>query len=232
LFVPRSGDAIKPAPLRGLVLVLLLLCAAGIPSAAQELRFSHRLHFEEAKATCVDCHSAAKASQAATDSLLPSVEKCAVCHEGGAATPIDTEGLDGLKTKPRSYRFNHQFHLQLGNIAPLIAAAIDNGTYLGKAADARQHLDTNDACQACHRGVEDTDLATEANLPRMSDCLVCHSEVDNPFSCEKCHLEGIELRPADHTRSFVDLHPTGKLGLDKQTCLPYHGRNFACMGCH
>jgi hypothetical protein len=208
-----------------------LLFAAG-HAAAQELNFSHQLHFEQASVTCNDCHSAAKDSQAATDRLLPSSEKCAVCHQGGAATPIDAAGLDELTTEPRSYRFNHQFHLQLGNVAPLIAAAIDSGKYLGDSGDARKFLDTSDACQTCHRGVQETGLATAAHLPRMSDCLVCHSKVDNPFSCEKCHLEGINLRPADHTREFIDLHPTGKLNYDKQTCLPCHGRNFACMGCH
>ncbi|MDA1315509.1 MAG: cytochrome c3 family protein [Acidobacteria bacterium] len=214
------------------MIAVLFVCFAGRHAAAQELKFSHKLHLEQAGATCGDCHSAAKDSQAATDRLLPSRQKCAVCHEGGAATPVDTAGLDMIASPPRSYRFNHQFHLQLGNVATLIAAAIDNGSYLGKAGDARKHLDTNDACQACHRGVEETGLATAAHLPRMSDCLVCHSKVDNPFSCEKCHLEGINLRPADHTREFVDLHPTGKLEFDKQTCLPCHGRNFGCMGCH
>jgi hypothetical protein len=209
-----------------------MLCAGEQYGAPQELNFSHRLHFEEAGATCTDCHDAAKDSQSATDSLLPSKEKCAVCHEGGAATPIDTAGMDGLKTKQRSYRFNHQFHLQLGNVAPLIAAAIDNGDYLGKTRNIRERLDTSDACQACHRGVGEADLATAAHLPRMPDCLVCHSEVDNPFSCEKCHLEGTTLRPTGHTREFIDLHSTGKIEYDKQTCLPCHGRNFACMGCH
>ena len=233
----RSGDSLQPPIFRWFLLSALLLCAAGRHAAAQELNFSHQLHLEKAGATCVDCHSAANDSQAATDSLLPSKEKCAVCHEGGTATPIDatpidTAGLDAIAPKPRSYRFNHQFHLRFGNVAPLIAAAIDNGSYLGSAGDARRHLDTNDACQACHRGVEEAGLATAAHLPRMSDCLVCHSKVDNPFSCEKCHLEGSNLRPADHTREFVDLHPTGKLDYDKQTCLPCHGRNFACMGCH
>lgn len=210
----------------------MLLCVSTLDLSAQELQFSHRVHFEEANATCIDCHESARESKAATDRLIPSAEKCAVCHEGGAATPIDTAGLEEFKTAPRSYRFSHEFHLQLGNVAPLIAAAIDNGSYLGKSGDAREHLDTSDFCQACHRGVKETDIATAAHLPRMSDCLVCHSEVDNPFSCEKCHLEGIDLRPADHTREFIDLHPTGKLNFDKQTCLPCHGRNFGCMGCH
>ncbi len=217
---------------RGLMFATLLLSAGERHAFAQELNFSHRLHLEETNATCNDCHSAARDSQAATDSLLPSKEKCAVCHEGGAATPINTAGIDSLKSGPRSFRFNHQFHLQLGNVAPLIAAAIDSGAYLGKSGEIREHLNTSDACQACHRGVGETDLATAAHLPRMPDCLVCHSEVDNPFSCEKCHLEGTTLRPAGHTREFIDLHSTGKIEYDKQTCLPCHGRNFACMGCH
>lgn len=210
----------------------VLLCACGPVLPGQELTFSHRLHFVEANTTCLDCHAVARESKAAADILVPTEDQCAVCHEGGTATPVDTAGLKNFKTKPRSYRFNHEFHLRLGNAAPLIAAAIDGGTYLGKPGDARKHLDTGDSCQACHRGVRETDLANEAHLPLMPDCLVCHSEVDNPFSCEKCHLEGVNLRPADHTRDFIDLHSTGKISYDKQTCLPCHGRDFGCMGCH
>ena len=45
-------------------------------------------------------------------------------------------------------------------------------------------------------------------------------------------FEGVNLRPADHTREFIDTHSTGKINLDKQSCLPCHGRDFPCMGCH
>jgi hypothetical protein len=144
----------------------------------------------------------------------------------------DTSFLSQKEPAERTFRFNHEFHLQMGNVAPLLAAAIESGKYLGKPGDMLGRLNTDNACTACHRGLEETDVAAKANLPQMSDCLVCHSDIRNPFSCEKCHLEGVNLMPADHTRNFVDTHSTGRLGLDKTTCLPCHGRNFACMGCH
>ena len=214
------------------------LLLASLPwLAAAELPFSHEFHLKSVGAQCVDCHSAAATSQAASDSNLPTEAHCMKCHDLPGATPIDRAALAdlrsaALKSEKRSYRFDHQFHLQMGNLAPLIAAAVDGGRYLGPAGDIRRHLDTQDSCQACHRGLAETARASKQHLPRMADCLVCHSEIDNPFSCEKCHLPGAELRPASHSRNFVDLHSTGKLSLDKESCLPCHGRNFACMGCH
>ena len=205
--------------------------AGTVASAADEIRFSHRLHLQ-AGAVCVSCHSAASASTSATDSNLPTERQCSICHNGSAARPVDTAALSETPTAERSYRFNHEFHLKFGNVAPVLAAALDGGTYLGKADGIRERLGGANACEACHRGLEEVDSAGKANLPRMSDCLVCHSEIDNPFSCEKCHLEGVQLRPADHTRMFVDRHSTGKIQLDKASCLPCHGTTFACMGCH
>ena len=205
--------------------------AGTVASPAAEIRFSHRLH-REAGAACANCHSAALASTSATDSNLPTERQCNICHDGSSVPPVDTAALSEIPSAERSYRFNHEFHLKLGNVAPVLADAIDGGTYLGKTAGLRGRLGGTNACEACHRGLEEVDLAGKANLPRMSDCLVCHSEIDNPFSCETCHLEGVELRPADHTRTFVDQHSTGKIPLDKASCLPCHGTNFACMGCH
>ena len=217
--------------LAALVAILWAQSAATVASPAAELRFSHQLHLQ-AGATCANCHTTASTSTAATDSNLPTKRECNVCHDGSAVRPVDTAALSEIATAKRSYRFNHEFHLKLGNVAPALAAALDGGTYLGKATGIREYLDGANTCQACHRGLEETELASKANLPQMSDCLVCHSEIDNPFSCEKCHLEGVELRPADHTRTFVDQHSTGKIQLDKASCLPCHGTNFACMGCH
>ena len=199
---------------------------------AADLPFSHDFHLKTVGAKCFDCHATAATSQAASDSNLPTEAHCMKCHNLPGATPIDRAALADLQSEKRTYRFDHQFHLKLGNLAPVIAAAVDGGGYLGPAGDIRRHLDTQDSCQACHRGLAETIRASKQHLPRMADCLVCHSEIDNPFSCEKCHLPGAELRPASHSRSFVDLHSTGKISLDKQSCLPCHGRNFACMGCH
>lgn len=209
--------------------VFLVIPAA---PAFPQTTFSHQLHLNEVRATCTDCHVSAVSSTEAADNNLPPASVCEKCHDGETAKKIETGYLAAKRPAERTYWFSHQFHLQMGNVAPIIAAAIEDKKYLGKVGDMRRHLDTGNACAACHRGLGETDQATAANLPRMSDCLVCHNRIDNPFSCEKCHLEGVNLKPANHTHDFLDRHSTGKLGLDKTTCLPCHGKNFTCMGCH
>ncbi len=199
---------------------------------AAETKFSHQLHLNKVGATCTICHSAASASKQAADRNLPTAETCLACHNGETTPSVDTAWLAERELKERTFRFNHEFHLKLGNVAAIIRAALDSGSYLGKADHMGRLLNSDNSCQSCHRGLEETDLASQANLPVMSDCLVCHTEIDNPFSCEECHLSGINLKPAGHTREFIDLHSTGKVNLDKATCLPCHGTNFACMGCH
>ncbi len=218
-------------PHRALGLICLLALAFGGRAEAQPV-FSHQLHLNTVGATCTTCHNSVTSSKAATDRNLPAQATCLACHNGETAPKVETSWLPERKINERTFRFDHEYHTKLGNIAPLIAVMIDSGTYLGKHGDTRRHLDSDNECQACHRGLQETDLAGKANLPQMSDCLVCHSEIDNPFSCETCHLEGINLRPASHDRTFIDQHSTGRLNLDKSTCLPCHGRNFGCMGCH
>ena len=120
----------------------------------------------------------------------------------------------------------------MGNVAPVIAAAIDKGNYLTPPGNIRALLDTKNACEACHRGMEESDAVTSAAMPRMADCLVCHSQIENPFTCEKCHAKNANLKPANHVPQFLDTHTTGKLNLDKTTCAVCHGRSFRCLGCH
>jgi c(7)-type cytochrome triheme protein len=216
------------------IAIIVLLAVFSGPLLAQNAspRFSHQVHLKKANLTCLSCHSSAATSTTATDANMPQEKVCLACHSGDPLRRVDTSFLSEKQAAGRTFRFSHQFHSQMGNVAPLLAAAICDGKYLGKPGDLRARLDTDNACEACHRGLAETDAAGDANLPRMSDCLVCHSEIDNPFSCEKCHLEGVNLKPASHTREFADTHSTGRLGLDKATCLPCHGRHFTCMGCH
>ena len=210
----------------------VLLLAVALPVAAQDWTFPHQTHLA-AGLTCETCHPVASASADAGDNLLPDGQVCGACHNGTTAPAIDTSPLADRPAEERTFRFDHSFHLGLGAIAPLIASAIDAGDYYGHPGEARRFLDTDSTCGACHRGLEES-LAVDASvdMPKMGDCIVCHTRVDNPFSCRECHLEGVDLRPADHSRDFIDLHSTGKMDLDKISCLPCHGRNFGCMGCH
>lgn len=210
----------------------LALAALAAPLAAQDWSFPHGTHLALGL-DCGTCHGAAKDSSEAADNLLPGGALCEACHNGQTAPAIDIAPLTGRADVVRSFRFDHSFHLGLGEIAPLVAAAIDSGNYFGKPGDARRFLDSADECGACHRGLaESARVVPGAHMPQMADCIVCHTKIDNPFSCPECHVEGADLRPADHTREFIDSHSTGKAGLDKISCQPCHGREFACMGCH
>src|SRR5262249_1227416 len=126
----------------------------------------------------------------------------------------------------------HQQHLKMGNIAPVIAEAIDKNNYLQPPGDLRQHLDSANPCEACHRGLHESDQVSAANMPKMADCIVCHNQIDNPFSCDKCHASGVNLKPASHVEGFMSAHSSGKLNLDKPSCTVCHGRTFRCLGCH
>jgi len=215
----------------GAVAALLALGAAwGQSPPLAPLRFSHRLHLEGARAACADCHAAASASVKAADRNLPSSASCLRCHDGRRAARVDAGPLDRVILAARQIRFNHKLHLSLGNVAPVLAAAIDQGKHFEPSASLRFQLETKDACLACHRGLHHTEAATPANLPRMADCVVCHDRIDPPFSCRKCHVEESRLKPATHTTDYLGRH--SHLRLDKPSCRVCHGVGFRCMGCH
>lgn len=190
--------------------------------AAQAAPFSHKLHLG-LELQCATCHVSAAGSTKASDDLLPRKAVCGQCHEDAKV---------GTPHPRRVAFFSHAQHLKMGNVAPLLAAAIDKKTYLQPPGDIRRYLNTKDACQACHRGLSESDEISAAAMPQMADCLVCHTVIDNPFSCEKCHAKGAALKPASHVASFLSDHTSGKLNLDKASCVVCHGREFRCLGCH
>lgn len=191
-------------------------------TAALAAPFSHKLHLS-LELQCVTCHTAATGSTKASDNLMPVKAVCLPCHEE-VQIPAPPKTLVAF--------FSHSQHVKMGNLAPLLAASIDKGNYLQPAGGIRRFLNTRDACQACHRGLTESDHVTPAAMPQMADCLVCHTEIDNPFSCEKCHLKDAPLKPASHVSGFLSGHTSGKLNLDKASCVVCHGRNFRCLGCH
>jgi hypothetical protein len=208
----------------GLVAALFISSGVAAPS------FSHRVHLNQ-KLTCTACHSSAPASTKASDNNLPKPEICATCHGvQGKARPLEAP----IK-KPRTLmvtKFNHQLHLKLGNVAAVIARAIDSESYLSPPGEIRKHLNTKNSCAACHRALEHSNEVSMAAFPQMADCLVCHNQIDPPFTCAKCHDEGAKLKPADHTTDYLDRHTKRGTIQNKESCAVCHGRRFTCLGCH
>ena len=200
-----------------------MLIALASAAAALAAPFSHRVHLA-ARLECTACHAAALTSTRPGDNLLPAQAICLRCHKTAAI---------GAPAVTRLARFDHQLHLKLGNVAPVIAASITHNSYLAAADPAlRAQLNTQNPCEACHRGLEDSDRPDRSGLPQMADCLVCHNQIDPPYSCDFCHAKGARLTPASHTPDFLDTHTSGKLALDKSSCAVCHGRKFHCLGCH
>jgi hypothetical protein len=134
---------------------------------------------------------------------------------------------------PPLKEFSHAKHLKLGNVGPVIAQAIDKGTYLGSDGKSiRPLLNSTNQCTACHRGLENSDKISAANMPAMADCLVCHNTISPPDRCEFCHPKDAQLMPTNHVAGFLDSHTNKKAGLDLTTCAVCHGRKFTCLGCH
>ncbi|HUA57814.1 MAG TPA: cytochrome c3 family protein [Verrucomicrobiae bacterium] len=217
----------------------LLWCLGAALGAAP---FSHRIHLAQGMA-CADCHSAAAHSTGVSENLLPSKTVCLQCHtEAELPSPFPTESpwrrSESAHPPYELLKFSHALHLKMGDVAPFLSRAIDHRVYLRSPGDRtdwiRPRLGTKDPCQACHRGLAESDNVSAANMPQMADCLVCHSQIEAPFSCWDCHSEKADLRPPNHTTiaNFMSSHSTGKLGLDLTTCTVCHGREFRCMGCH
>ena len=202
-----------------LLLLVAILAGAGtrVDAAAP---FSHRLHLK-LKLQCTGCHASVTSSTRVEDNNLPTKQACLPCHKQVTIPE---------PPKTAIAKFSHQQHLKLGNIAPVLAAAIKSKNYLSPSDDILRHLNGSNACVACHRGLEESDAVTKAALPRMADCLVCHNKIDPPFSCETCHAKGADLRPVSHAGDFIDRHSTKAVA--KTTCAVCHGRRFSCMGCH
>src|ERR1700730_16202055 len=128
-------------------------------AAAQTPRpFSHQLHLKlPAKLACVTCHSSVQSSTRSEDNNLPPIAICRGCHK-------NNEVSIGRPRPTLLAHFNHQKHLALGNIAPVIRAAIDSKAYLSPAGDIRRHLDSANPCGACHRSMEQSTALAKSDF--------------------------------------------------------------------
>jgi len=196
--------------------------------------FSHRRHLALPGLTCAMCHATLTASTSSADDNRPKAEVCAQCHQGtrGSTGRAFGEWARPQPAPVRAFRFDHQRHLALGDVGPVIAAAIDAGTYLEDVRPPRAQLGTGDACLSCHRGMREAEQVTAAHLPRMADCLVCHQPIAPPRSCRTCHTPEAVLVPATHTPDFADRHSNRTHVPDRSGCKTCHGTGFTCMGCH
>ena len=218
------------------------------PRQSLTLRFNHAKHVgKEIGATCKTCHGAAFKSSAATDSLIPAGIVCDACHS--------TDHADRSNVKPGDEEmgqcgFCHQgYKAGDGNKVAELEMPRANMLFNHKA-----HLDRNIACAQCHGAVDQIELATRDQLPRMRGCFHCHQGPDSASSgdaksaCDTCHIRGERgsnikavfasgalqpprwLHNAEHTPDFIERHRWVAAD-DSAFCSNCHKEDF-CTDCH
>jgi hypothetical protein len=186
-FLPPGASGPDPGPSKVI-----------FPPQKVTLRFNHKFHLKQGT-TCKTCHSSAFTSDSTSDVLIPPGTACDACHSTdhsdlAKVTPGDDE--------PGKCGFCHRgYQPGDGNKVARLELPRANMAFTHK-----KHLDRNIQCGQCHGSIEQLELATRDQLPRMSGCFHCHqrddaaSQGDAKSACTTCHLrepnEGPSLSPA------------------------------------
>jgi len=175
------------------------------------IKFSHKYHLsDDVGAECGDCHSKVSESTALSDSLLPTMDDCATCHDVEDDEQCSTchyeDVYESLIQSKTDLYFNHKFHI----------------------ADQKQE------CTTCHQGLGKVNYSFESKelLPTMDKCYTCHNnESQASNACENCHISTVALIPSNHKE--VDFFKNHKFIAtdDNQNCVMCHDNSF-CETCH
>jgi hypothetical protein len=160
------------------------------PQQHVTIRFNHAKHVsKDIGATCKTCHGAAYRSTSVQDVLLPKGVSCDACHG------TDHDNLAAVKPGDDDRGQCAFCHLGYkpadGNAVSELRIPRANLVF-----DHKVHVDRNIGCAQCHGAVDQLELATRDQLPRMRGCFHCHQMPDSASrgaaksACETCHLRG------------------------------------------
>jgi len=216
------------------------------PPQTLSIRFNHKKHVKDLKQTCKVCHAAVYNSDAASDRCLPRpTDTCDGCHD------VDHSNPSAVKAGTDANGQCTFCHLgdaagQGGKVAPLVLPT-PNLRFTHK-----KHLARNIQCGQCHGQIENLELATREQLPRMAGCFSCHNmsgaaQGDAKGACTNCHLTQPNgrlktafttgdlipprwLHNAGHTADWIERHKTIAAD-DSAFCGSCHSANY-CTDCH
>jgi hypothetical protein len=159
------------------------------------LRFNHKLHMsKDIGATCKTCHASAYASGSVDDKLTPTGKICDACH---ATDHSKLEKVDPGDDAKGQCGFCHVGYTpDKGNAVARLELPRANMRF-----DHKKHIDRNINCQQCHGAVQELELSTRDQLPRMRGCFDCHAKPDAASrgeaksACETCHLRASTPSP-------------------------------------
>jgi hypothetical protein len=219
------------------------------PPQQSTLRFNHKFHVSEQKLKCTSCHKRATSSESSQEVLTPEATVCDTCHgtdHSNLTAVVEGDGEEG------KCGFCHVgYKGGDGNkVAPFLIPRPN------LVFNHKKHSDRNIGCQQCHGAVQELELATRDQMPRMRGCFTCHQMPDSAArgqaksACDTCHLRGGGkpggrirtvystgtlmppqwLRNAQHTPDFIERHKMVAAN-DSQFCANCHKEEF-CTACH
>lgn len=222
--------------------------AAIFPPQTITLRFNHKLHVADQNLKCEACHDRAPTSEWAKDTLLPKPSVCDTCH---GADHLDIAAVKAGDEPMGKCNFCHVGWKESdGNRVAKLVLPSPNLVF-----NHKKHAARNIGCRQCHGEVQELELATRDQLPRMRGCFGCHqqpesSRGDAKSACETCHIKGGAtdggrlkttfatgtmlpprwLHNAQHSPDFIQRHKF-VAAADSQFCANCHKEEF-CVGCH
>lgn len=216
------------------------------PPQTITLRFNHEKHVKRLGMTCTSCHDQARTSKRSADSLLPPGTRCDACHLTDHRDLSAVTGEPGELIAQCAY-CHRGYEESDGNRVARMIIPKPNLKF-----DHAVHVSRNIGCQQCHGAVQDLELATRDQLPRMKRCFGCH-QMPEPArgeakgACETCHLQDPDgvlktqfasgqmmppqwLQGAAHDADWLERHKAAA-GNDSQLCANCH-REDECVDCH
>jgi hypothetical protein len=216
------------------------------PPQSITIRFNHKKHVKDFKMSCKTCHEGAYTSNDAADRLMPDPAKtCDACHD---VTHQSLANVVAGSAEHGQCKFCHMGEGagEGGRVARFVIPS-PNLRFPHK-----KHLVRNIGCAQCHGKIEELELATREQLPRMAGCFSCHmmpvpSRGEATGECTTCHLTEQngkmliefttgQLLPPDwlhmsgHTPDWIDRHKSVAPN-DSQFCASCH-KEEDCTECH
>ena len=148
---------------------MLYILVAGLAAAAsQPVAYSHRQHIALGL-ECLDCHSGADVSAAAT---IPSVRKCMLCHAKIATAKPEIKKLADFAMQKREVPWQRVYGFPPESLVKFQHAP---------------HTRANVACATCHGDMTQATTAERLVKHTMGTCLTCHRQNKATEDCAACH---------------------------------------------
>lgn len=139
------------------------------PEQSMPLRFNHKKHVKQLGISCTTCHDAAKTSKNAADSLLPPATRCDSCH-GTNHRNLASVSSDEPRPLGQCGFCHEGYDPKRPQVVARVLVPKPNLRF-----DHQKHVvGERMSCARCHGKVEELELASRDQLPRMKECITCH----------------------------------------------------------